>query len=330
MTNSADLSTTELSSMYEVMCTAKTFDERITRGIKSGELFTVIWPSRGQEAISGAMSLALGEDDRLVTTYRGLHDHISKGVPLVELFGEVLGTSVGASKGKGGTMHIACPEKGVMLSTGIVGSGPPVAVGLALAARMQKSDRVTAVCFGDGATNTGSFHEAMNLAATWQLPVIFICQNNRYAEMTPVDETMNITHIADRAKGVGMPGVTVDGNDPVATYAALKEAVDRGRSGGGPTFVECVTFRFEGHYVGDQQQYIPAEEMAEAKTKDPLVTFRATLLEMGLTEEDLTGIENRVVQAVEEALNVAKASPVPSPDELDRDIYSEGTLVNRG
>jgi acetoin:2,6-dichlorophenolindophenol oxidoreductase subunit alpha len=330
MTTSVDLSTTELSSMYETMCTAKTFDERITRGIKSGELFTVIWPSRGQEAISGAMSLALREDDRLVTTYRGLHDHISKGVPLVELFGEVLGTSVGASKGKGGTMHIACPEKGVMLSTGIVGSGPPVAVGLALAARMQKSDRVTAVCFGDGATNTGSFHEAMNLAATWQLPVVFICQNNLYAEMTPVGETMNIAHIADRAKGVGMPGVTVDGNDPVATYAAIKEAVDRGRSGGGPTFVECVTFRFEGHYVGDQQQYIPAEEMAEAKTRDPLVTFRATLLELGLTEEELAGIENRVVETVEEALNEAKASPVPSLDELDRDIYSEGTLVNRG
>lgn len=330
MTNSADLSTTELSSMYETMCTAKTFDERITRGIKSGELFTVIWPSRGQEAISGAMSLALREDDRLVTTYRGLHDHISKGVPLVELFGEVLGTSVGASKGKGGTMHIACPEKGVMLSTGIVGSGPPVAVGLALAARMQKSDRVTAVCFGDGATNTGSFHEAMNLAATWQLPVVFICQNNLYAEMTPVGETMNIAHVADRAKGVGMPGVTVDGNDPVATYAAIKEAVDRGRSGGGPTFVECVTFRFEGHYVGDQQQYIPAEEMAEAKTRDPLVTFRATLLQLGLTEEELTGIENRVTETVEEALNVAKASPVPSLDELERDIYSEGTQVNRG
>ena len=166
----------------------------------------------------------------------------------------MMGRTVGASRGKGGTMHIAKPEAGVMLSTGIVGAGPPVAVGLAMAAKRKGIDRVTVVSFGDGATNTGSFHEAANMAALWDLPVVFVCQNNLYAEMTPTRDTMKIEHVADRAAGYGMPGVRVDGNDPLAVVEALAEALGQARNGDGPTFIECVTFRFRGHYFGDRQQ----------------------------------------------------------------------------
>ena len=173
--------------IYALMVLMKAADDRLSKGIGTGEFMCVYWPSRGQEAIAAAMGVTLRDDDQLVTTYRGLHDLIGKGVPLEEIYGEMMGRVVGASRGKGGTMHIAKPEKGVMLSTGIVGAGPPVAVGLAMAAKRKGIDRVTVVSFGDGATNTGSFHEAANMAALWDLPMVFVCQNNLYAEMTPTD-----------------------------------------------------------------------------------------------------------------------------------------------
>jgi pyruvate dehydrogenase E1 component alpha subunit len=321
----------ELLRLYKVMCVAAAFEARILKGIRSGEFATSIWPSRGQEAIAGALALALREDDRLVTTYRGLHDHIAKGVPLTELAGEVLGTTAGAAGGKGGPMHIAAPAKGLMMATGIVGSGPPVAAGLALAARKQGSGRVVAVTFGDGATNTGSFHEAMNLAATWRLPMVFVCQNNQFAEMTPVSDTMAIDQVAERAKGVGMRGTTVDGNDPVATHAALREAVERARAGDGPSFVECVTFRFDGHYSGDKQPYMPDELMAEARNHDPLITFPARLAARAdISEADLAAIRRDTESEVEKAVAVAKTSPLPTPEQLERDVYADidGSVVS--
>ncbi|MGF7235261.1 MAG: thiamine pyrophosphate-dependent dehydrogenase E1 component subunit alpha, partial [Frankia sp.] len=213
--------------LYELMTLMKAADDRLSKGIASGELQCVYWPPRGQEAIAAAVGVCLRPDDQLVTTYRGLHDLIGKGVPLVEIYGEMLGRAVGSARGKGGTMHIASPERGVMLSTGIVGSGPPVAVGLAMAARRKGLDRVVVASFGDGATNTGSFHEAANMAALWDLPLVLVCQNNLYAEMTPTEHTMKIEHVADRAAGYGMPGVRVDGNDPLAVVAALTEAVEQ-------------------------------------------------------------------------------------------------------
>ena len=177
------------------MVLMKAADDRLSKGIGTGEFMCVYWPSRGQEAIAAAMGVALRPDDQLVTTYRGLHDLIGKGVPLEEIYGEMMGRTIGASRGKGGTMHIAKPEVGVMLSTGIVGAGPPVAVGLAMAAKRKGLDRVTVVSFGDGATNTGSFHEAANMAALWDLPLVFVCQNNLYAEMTPTER-----HHEDRTR----------------------------------------------------------------------------------------------------------------------------------
>lgn len=209
-----------------------------------------------------------------------------------------------------------------MVTTGIVGAGVPVAVGLALAAKQQGSDRVAAVCFGDGATNTGSFHEGMNLASTWQLPVIFVCQNNLFAEMTPVEDTMNIKQVADRALAFAMPGLRIDGNDPEAVYLAVSEAVERGRSGGGPTLLECVTFRFKGHYAGDPQRYMPAEELAAAEAVDPIPRYRSKLLDGGvLTETELAGIETQASEQVEQALKQVLAAPAADPAELDRDFF---------
>jgi TPP-dependent pyruvate/acetoin dehydrogenase alpha subunit len=309
--------------IYELMVLMKSADDRLSKGISSGEILCVYWPSRGQEAIAAAMGVCLRSEDQLVTTYRGLHDLIGKGVPLVEIYGEMIGRQVGAGRGKGGTMHIARPDSGVMLSTGIVGAGVPVAVGLALAAQRKGLDRVTVVSFGDGATNTGSFHEAANMAALWALPVVLVCQNNRYAEMTPTEHTMKIEQVADRAQGYGMPGHRVDGNDPLAMVAALTEALDRARKGGGPTLLECMTFRFRGHYFGDPMAYIPEGQLAAAAEADPVPRFRSHLASSGIcNDEELDEIEMAAQAAVEEALEIVNAAPVPPIDELDRDVYA--------
>jgi pyruvate dehydrogenase E1 component alpha subunit len=301
----------------------KAADDRLSKGIASGELQCVYWPPRGQEAIAAAMGVCLRSDDQLVTTYRGLHDLIGKGVPLVEIYGEMVGRQVGASRGKGGTMHIARPESGVMLSTGIVGAGLPVAVGLAMAAQRKGLDRVVAVSFGDGATNTGSFHEAANMAALWDLPLVLVCQNNQYAESTPTGHTMKIARVADRADGYGMPGVSVDGNDPLALVTALTEAIDRARGGGGPTFLECVTFRFRGHYFGDPMAYIPDGELTDAMAADPVPRFGAHLIRTGACDEhDLDQIDAAAITTVEEAIATVLAAPATSLDELDRDVYA--------
>ncbi|OCB39326.1 pyruvate dehydrogenase [Mycobacterium malmoense] len=312
--------------LYELMALMKAADDRLSKGIGTGEFMCVYWPSRGQEAIAAAMGVALRPDDQLVTTYRGLHDLIGKGVPLEEIYGEMMGRTVGAGRGKGGTMHIANPGKGVMLSTGIVGAGPPVAVGLAMAAQRGGSDRVTVVSFGDGATNTGSFHEAANMAALWDLPMVFLCQNNLYAEMTPTSDTMKLEHVADRAAGYGMPGVRVDGNDPLAVRSALDDALRRARAGpngGGPTFIECVTFRFRGHYFGDRMPYIPEDQLAAAVAADPVPRFRGHLLDAGICDADeLDRIDREALAAVETALHTVLGADAPPIDELDRDVYA--------
>ena len=320
----SDIHSTETKRhLYALMVLMKAADDRLSKGIGTGEFMCVYWPSRGQEAIAAAMGVSLRPDDQLVTTYRGLHDLIGKGVPLEEIYGEMMGRTVGASRGKGGTMHIANPDKGVMLSTGIVGAGPPVAVGLAMAAKRKGLDRVTVVSFGDGATNTGSFHEAANMAALWDLPLVLLCQNNLYAEMTPTSDTMKLEHVAERAAGYGMPGVRVDGNDPLAVKSALDEALQRARTGGGPTFLECVTFRFRGHYFGDRMPYIPTAQLEAAMAADPVPKFRDHLIATGTCASDeLDRIDNQALATVETALGVVMSADSASIDELDHDVYA--------
>ncbi|MBT2276322.1 thiamine pyrophosphate-dependent dehydrogenase E1 component subunit alpha [Rhodococcus qingshengii] len=311
-------------SLYTKMALAFSVDERLRKGIGRGEFATVIWPSRGQEAIPAGIGEALTDDDRLVTTYRGLHDLVCKGVPLTEVIGEVVGSSIGASGGKGGTMHITAPDQGVMLTTGIVGAGVPVGVGLALAAKQQGSGRVVVVTFGDGATNTGSFHEGLNLAAVWKLPVIFVCQNNLYAELTPVEDTMNIAEVRERALAYNIPGIRIDGNDPEAVFATVTEAANRARAGEGPTLIEAVTFRFKGHYFGDTMKYMPKEQLAEAESRDPMITYRRALIDGGLlTAAELDEIDRAAAADVEEAVAAVAAAGKPGADVLEDDLYAD-------
>jgi acetoin:2,6-dichlorophenolindophenol oxidoreductase subunit alpha len=310
--------------MYELMTLMKLVDDRLAKGISSGEFLAVYWPHRGQEAIPAALGAVLRPSDHLVTTYRGLHDHIGKGVPVSAVMAELLGKETAPGKGKGGTLHLSYPEVGSMLSTGIVGAGIPVGVGLALAAKQQGLDRVTATTFGDGATNTGSFHESLNMAAVLDVPVVFVCQNNLYGEKTPVEATMKVATVAERAAAYGMPGVRVDGNDPDELFGVLSEAVDRARSGGGPTLVECMTFRFRGHSFGDNMKYIPAEQLAAAQEQDPVPRFRQRLLDAGVcTDDELSGIETAAAAILDEAVKEAMAAPAPSPEHLRDHVYAD-------
>ena len=313
-----------LVGMYRTVARIQACDERLRGLVGAGKIFIFYYSPRGQEIIPAAVSACLGPDDYVVTTYRGLHDEIAKGAPLRQLMAEILGRSDGTCRGKGGPMHISDPRSGVMVTTGVVGGGIPIANGLALASKMQADRRVTVVYFGDGAANIGGFHEALNLAAVWGLPVVFVCQNNRYGEFTPLHETQRVEQLSSRAAGYGIPGVTVDGNDPVAMYSAAAEAVARARAGDGPTLIEAMTYRFMGHFYGDQMPYMDQEEYQAALAADPLPRFRAMLLEAGhATEEDLATIEKEAGAEADDAVEFAFASPPPDLSELFEDVYAE-------
>jgi len=311
-----------LRGMYRTAVRIKASDERYRALMRSGAVGGMYYSPRGQEFAAAAVAAHLRIDDQVVTTYRGLHDQIAKGVPLRDLWAEYLGRAAGTCGGKGGPMHVTSPAHGLMLTTGVVGSGLPIATGLALAAQLQGSDRVIVVNFGDGASNIGAFHESLNLASLWSLPVVFVCQNNLYAEYTPLDGGTTVTRIAQRAASYSMPGVTVDGNDPVELWGAAGEAVARARSGQGPTLLEALTYRFCGHIMGDQQAYIPAEELAAAIAADPVPRFRARLVESGvLTEDAAAAIEQEASDEVADAAQFALGAPEPEADQLTTDVY---------
>jgi len=316
--------TATLLRMYRTVSRIHACDERLRGLLNQGKIFIFYYSPRGQEIIPAAVSACLESDDYVVTTYRGLHDEIAKGTPLRPLMAEILGRSDGTCRGKGGPMHISDPGSGVMVTTGIVGGGIPIANGLGLASSLQGDGRVTVAYFGDGAANIGGFHEALNLAAVWNLPVVFVCQNNRYGEFTPLHETQRVEQLSARAAGYGLPGVTVDGNDPVAMYSAAAEAVARARAGEGPTFIEAMTYRFMGHFYGDQMPYMDQAEYQAALAADPLPRFRALLIEGGhASEEDLASIEKEAGAEADDAVEFAFASPPPDPSELFADVYAE-------
>ncbi|MBP1823323.1 pyruvate dehydrogenase E1 component alpha subunit [Mycobacterium sp. OAE908] len=318
-----------LRRMFEIMTEIKQTDDRFRVLLSSGQIRCTYYSPRGQEVISAAFGAVLRLDDYVVTTYRGLHDHLAKGVSQRELWAEFLGRSTGTCKGKGGPMHITDPKTGLMVTTGIVGSGIPIANGLALASTLKGTDQVTIVNFGDGASNIGAFHEALNLAAVWKLPVVFVCQNNRYAEHTRYEDGTSVARISDRAASYGMPGETVDGNDGPQMYGAALRAVTRARTGGGPTLVEALTYRFWGHIFGpDDMAYMPTEERAAAMANDPVPRFRALLVEQGTaTEEELAAIEASVEKRIDDAVDFALASPPPDMNELLVDVYTEAVTA---
>lgn len=296
-------------------------DERFRALLMSGKLAIVYYPVRGQEVLSAAMMAALRPDDYLITTYRGMHDQLAKGLPSKLLWAECAGRVTGTCKGKGGPMHITHPETGVMVTTGVVGSGLPIANGLALASQNKGDGRVTVVSFGDGAANIGAFHEAMNMAQLWKLPVIFLCQNNLFGEHTAFADHTSTASIVDRAQGYGMRGIKCDGNDPVAMYRTAKDAVDRARAGEGPTLIEAMTFRMLGHLFGADYSYVPAELTAKGIAEDPVPRFRQRLLDMQVAEADLAAIEAEVEAEIDAAVEFALSSDFPDASELAIDVY---------
>lgn len=314
-----------LLEIYRIASLIKQADDRFIELIKAGQIASPYYSPRGQELIPAAISVNLRADDTVVTTYRGIHDQLAKGIPLKPFVAELLGRATGTCKGKGGPMHVTHVASGLPVTTGIVGAGLPIANGLAWAAQLKGTDQVTVVNFGDGASNIGAFHEAVNLAAVWKLPVIFVCQNNGYAEHTRYDLGTGAATIADRAIGYGIPGVEVDGNDAVAMWKAASAAVARARAGEGPTLIEANTFRFRGHLLGDDSHYIPKDEMAAAVAADPLPRFRAWLIEQGFaTDGQLADVEATNAAAFEEAVQFGLASPYPDVSELERDVVAEG------
>ncbi|QRY42745.1 thiamine pyrophosphate-dependent dehydrogenase E1 component subunit alpha [Mycolicibacterium boenickei] len=317
-----------LLGIYRTAALIKLTDEKIRSLLMSGEIALSYYSPRGQEIVAAATAASLRPEDYVVTTYRGIHDQIAKGVPLRLLLAEYFGKVTGSCKGKGGPMHVTHPESGVMLTTGIVGSGLPIANGLALAAVLRNEPRVVIVNFGDGASNIGAFHEALNLASLWKLPVVFLCQNNGFAEHTTYANGTSCANIADRAVGYGVPGVTVDGDTPEEMYAAAANAIARARAGDGPTLLEAKTFRFMGHFFGDDSSYIDKQLMADRLASDPVPGMRARLIDDGVaTEAELASLETELRAQIEDAVEFARSSDYPDVAELGHDVYAEEVLV---
>lgn len=315
-------------AIYRTMARIHACDTRIQMSLKAGHLQFQYYPCGGQEAIPASVYQALRPDDEVVTTYRVVHDIIAKGASMREVMAEMYGRVTGMSKGKGGPMHLADPASGVMVTTGIVGAGLPIANGLALASRFKGSGKVVVVSFGDGAANIGAFNESLNLAALWRLPVIFLCQNNRYAEYTAFEQSTLSPGIAARAHGYGMPGVIVDGTDPEAMFAAASQAVDKARAGGGPTLLECVAHRLQGHAFGSAEDHMDQESLAAARAAAPMIGFRQALRDSyGVAEAEITAIEAAAQAEVEDALLYAEGSDDPAPDQLYTDIFEDISAV---
>ena len=312
-----------LVDIYRRMALIQRSDDRFRAVIKSGKIVAPYYSPRGQEAIPAAVSVNLTNDDYICTIYRGIHDMLAKGVPSKLLWAEIAGKATGTCKGKGGPMHITHPESGVMVTTGIVGSSMPIANGLAMAAQIRGETRVAVAYFGDGASNIGAFHESLNMASVWKLPVIFVCQNNGYGEHTRYELATSAKQISDRAIGYQMPGVTIDGNDPLAVYVAAREAIARARAGEGPTLIEAKTFRFQGHVFGDADGYMAKGEKEAAMARDPVPRFRSWLVEGGVAESELAALEAAIDREIDEAVAFALDSPVPDLAELQRDVLAE-------
>jgi len=328
MTSVEPLAPSQLLEIFKKARLINLFDERMRALLRSGKLMCVYYSPRGQEIVAAAMAVHLQPTDYLVTMYRGVHDQLAKGMPLRELCAEYYGKATGTCKGKGGPMHITYPAAGIMVTTGVVGGGLPIANGLALASQLKEDGRVTVCCFGDGASNIGAFHESLNMASLWKLPVVFLCQNNLFAECTRYEDATTVTRVSDRAASYNMRGVTVNGNDPAAMWHASREAVERARAGEGPTLLEALTFRFHGHYFGDPAAYIPKTELQAAMDRDPMPILRAAVIASGAaTEADLDALSQDINAQIDDALKFAADSPAPDLAEVDRDIYAPGVLA---
>ncbi len=312
----------ELLDLYRQMVRVRGVEERLEELFRNGEVYGSLHLCIGQEATAVGACAALRRDDYITCTYRGHGAVLAKGTPLNAVMAELLGRETGCCHGRSGSMLLTDLTVGVLGASGIVGGGIPIAVGAALGARLSGRDRVALTFFGDGATNQGTFHEALNMAALWRLPCIFFCENNLYAEMTPISKEASVTRLADRGCAHGIPGVAVDGNDVEAVYDVTARAVTQARSGNGPTLIEALTYRFSGHMFGDAQAYRTKDEIDAWKAKDPLVVTRQRLRERGVSDHAVTRVEAEVRAEIEEAIAFARQSPEPSKEEASRHVYA--------
>jgi TPP-dependent pyruvate/acetoin dehydrogenase alpha subunit len=286
--------------------------------------------SLGQEAVATGFAAAMKPGDLSFCTYRGHAHTLARGVPVEQVLGELMQRDNGLMRGKGGSMHLTSVEHGVMGSYAIIGAHLPIACGAAWRAQYKGDTDVSVCFFGDGTTNIGAFHEALNFAAVWKLPVIFVCENNLYMEYTPIGDVTAVEHpAADRAASYGLPRIVVDGNDADVVYRAARDAYDKARAGGGPSLIECMTYRHSGHSRADPAKYRPEGELDKWKQRDPLIIYRARLKAFGIGEGVIAGIEADVRRGVDEATEKCKAAPMPPLDLLATDVYADGGFAWR-
>ncbi len=309
--------------MYTTMNKIRMFESMLQEYFAAGKIPGFVHLYLGEEAVAVGACSCLTDKDSITSTHRG-HGHlIAKGGDLKLMMAEIFGKSTGYCKGKGGSMHIADVDLGILGANGIVGGGGPLAAGAALASKYKKTDDVTVCFFGDGASNQGTTQEALNLASAWKLPVVFVNENNGYGISCPQCKSMAVTDIADRAAAYDMPGVVVDGNDILAVYEAVGEAVKRARRGEGPTLVECKTYRWRGHFEGDACSYRCVEELNEWMAKDPIPRFEEKLVESGMvSSQELESIKAAVKKELDAALEFAQSSPLPELSALLEDVYA--------
>lgn len=319
-----DLSDSDLIDMYRTMLRIRRFEERVKELFLEARLYGSVHLYIGEEAVATGACKALGEGDVISSTHRG-HGHcIAMGLETGPMMAELMGKVTGYNHGKGGSMHIASMDHGMLGANGIVGAGIPISTGAALGFWIMEKANVAVCFFGDGASNQGAFHEGINFAAGLKLPVIFICENNGYAQFQSVQQDLPIEHVATRAISYGIPGVIVQGEDILDVYGAVKEAVRRARAGDGPTLIEAKTYRFEGHFLGDPEPYRTREEVAAARaTRDPLKIFGAQLQELGVASaDDLKRLHSQIDEEMDRAVDFGESSPEPMGSVLLTDIFT--------
>ena len=313
----------ELLRIYRTMLKIRMFEERVAREFRKGDMPGFVHSYIGAEAVSTGICMHLNDDDYISSTHRG-HGHcIAKGCTFKDMLAELYGRETGLCKGRGGSMHIADFARGMLGANAIVGGGIALAAGGALAIQTRGEKGVAVTFFGDGACNQGILHETMNLASIWKLPLIFVCENNDWAESTPVSYSTSVTNISARASAYGFPGLTVDAADAIAVYQAAKEAVIRARNAQGPTLIEAKIGRMIGHYLGDPEGYRSKELKEEAKSKDPIPPFESMLIQNEiLGKEDLLNMRQEIEKQLDDAVNYAKISPLPNGSAVEAEVYA--------
>jgi pyruvate dehydrogenase E1 component alpha subunit len=313
----------QLLEMYRLMVVIRSFEDYLYKLFLQGLVPSTLHQYQGQEAVAVGVCSALRADDLIFSTHRPVGHGIAKGMSLDAIAAELWGKATGCVGGKGGQMHLTDVSVGMMPSNAIVGANIPIATGAALGFKLRGDDRIAVSFFGDGASNIGAFHEGINLAAVKEAPVIFVCENNQYAASTHISLTTKIENIADRAAGYGIPGVIVDGMDVLAVHDVARKAIERARSGDGPTLIEAKTYRFMGHSRGDPGNYRTNEEMTQWQARDPIPHFHRYLTDEGIGQQMLESIEEQASKIVKESVQFAIDSPEPDPSEAYTHVYAE-------